>query len=207
MAAQLAAIDDLLAEAQRSPQVFAGPACTPGAETAEFARRAAVCELAVTLGVSESTVHIWAATAAMLRGWLPAVWRAFQDGEISYPKVRIMVEAAASLPLDAELLARFDAILCAAAVPLTPSKLRLKARGTLELLHPASAEVRHVAARADRRFWVEPAENGMAWCSRRMPRCAPRPASRRTPGIWPASTTSRVPWPSFGRTSRRPAHR
>lgn len=163
MAEQLAAIDDLLLAAAAHPEVFAGPLCKPGAETKEFARRSAICEIAVNLGVSENAVHNYAFTARMLRQSLPAVWLAIRDGLISYQKVRVIVDAAGNLPDDPAVLDAFDRVVAAAALKLTPAKLRQKARATVEKLHPVTATERHDAAMTERRFWVDADKDSMAW--------------------------------------------
>lgn len=168
MAAQVAAIDDFLKEVDAAPHVFAGPNCRPGAEAAEFARRSAVSELAVTMAVSESTIHTYAETAQTLRGSLPGVWCAFQNGEISYQQARVIVEVARSFPIndnsqDSDFLDEFDVLMLDAAPKLTPSNLRRKARAARERLHPESAVARHRAALPDRRVWMDPGIDGMAW--------------------------------------------
>lgn len=165
MADQLAAIDDALRQVADAPHVFAGPNCDSRAETLEFAMRGAVTEIAMTLGISETTVHTYASTAKTMRTRLPRSWAAFREGQISYAKARVIVEQADTLPVDSDprFFAEFDELISGVAARLTPSKLKQKARAAREKLHPQDPETRHRTANADRRFCVEPAPDGMAW--------------------------------------------
>lgn len=172
MAEQLAGIDATLRQACRTPDVFLGPhhSQRPKQE-AEFARRAAVCELAARLHVSENTISSYAATADTLRSHLPATWTAFRDGTISFGKVQIIADEAATLAgqISADAMAELDATLLAAAGRLTPAKLRQKARLLHERLHPEAATDRHAKARAHRGAWLEADLDGMAWLTAHLP--------------------------------------
>jgi hypothetical protein len=169
MAEQLAAIGDTVAEAVAFPHVFLGSGCGTGREAVEFARRAAIAELATGLGLAESVVAAQAAEAETMRTRLPRLWALFRAGEISYQNARIIAEQAALLPEDAEVLTVFDDTLAPLAGTLTAAKLRVRARSLREKLHDESLTDRHRRAMADRRVYLEAAPDGMAWLSGLLP--------------------------------------
>lgn len=169
MAEQLAAIGDTVAEAAEFPEVFLGSGCGTGREAVEFARRAAIAELATGLGVSESVVSAQAVEAETMRTRLPRLWALFRNGEVSYQNARIIAEQAALLPEDADVLTVFDDALTPLAETLTATKLRVRARSLRERLHSESLTDRHRRATTDRRIYLEAAPDGMAWLSALLP--------------------------------------
>ncbi|MCX7522895.1 DUF222 domain-containing protein [Microbacterium sp. STN6] len=179
MSCQIDAVCEALDAAQASPEAFVGPFARQGRESAEFVRRAAVAELAVELGVSEATVNRYAETGRLLQTRLPRVREGFAEGSISYAKVRIIVEQASTLPdpdapgvdpaFARQALQAFDESMSALAPALTPVKLRIKARSLREKLHDEPLAERHRRAKAERRVWVDPAADGMAWFGAHIP--------------------------------------
>jgi hypothetical protein len=105
----------------------------------------------------------------VLRTRLPEVWAAFREGQFGYQKARIIVEQAQTMFAAGGSLEKYDAIMRDAALRLTPAKLRAKARAERERLHPQPIDVRHGAAREERRVWIDPAPDGMAWLGAFLP--------------------------------------
>ncbi|WP_308466779.1 HNH endonuclease signature motif containing protein [Rathayibacter soli] len=183
-AGQLAAILATIREARVFPEVFVGPA--PERQSArgerdrvEFAERAAIAELATSLGIGQNTVRNRLADAETLTTRLPAVWADFLEGEICYPNVRAILDNTTGLPNntpndtadgavgeaaeDAAVWAEYDAKLAGPARTVNPGRMRLLARSLAEKLSAEPLAVRHARAREDRRVWVEAAADGMAW--------------------------------------------
>jgi hypothetical protein len=171
MAAHVTAVDDTLTLACRDPEVFVGPRWRTVRDAVEFARRSAVCELATRLGISENTVNAYAMLAHTLRSRLPLTWAAFGQGRVSFVKAGIIadqVQALAGL-VSETAMAELDEALLAAAGRLTPAKLRQKARGLRERLHPEPAVDRHAMAMRERRVCVNAEPDGMAWLNALLP--------------------------------------
>lgn len=169
MAEQLAAISDTVREAGEFPEVFLGAGCGAERDAVEFARRAAIAELATGLGLSETVVSAQAGEAETMRARLPRLWALFRAGEVSYQNARIIAEHAALLPDDTRILTLFDDTLAPLAEVLTAQKLRARAHSLRERLHDESLTHRRRRAMADRRVYVEAAPDGMAWLGALLP--------------------------------------
>lgn len=168
-AEQWAALADTLDEARHFPEVFVDPLLPMRpAERVEFAERAAAADLAVRLGVSESTVRSQAHDAATLRARLPHFWSAFREGDIVPANARCAADLARSLPEDAELAARFDDLLCEIA-GLAPVRFRARARVLRERIHSVALAERVRAARETRGVWIDDDIDGMAYLSMKLP--------------------------------------
>ncbi len=138
-----------------------------GKEAVRLAESAVVAELAVRHAVSEGTIRPQAHTAGALVERLPLMWEMFADGMVSEQNAAEAARLAMELP--AESWTEFDLRLIEVAHLLTPAKFRLKARGIRERIHPKSAQTRHESAREDRRVWMEPDRDGMAWLGAYVP--------------------------------------
>ncbi|HTL41116.1 MAG TPA: DUF222 domain-containing protein [Pseudolysinimonas sp.] len=159
----------VLDEARQSPEVFVDPLLPLSAEErVEFAVRAAVADIAVRLGISESTVRDQAHAAEVLQQRLPRVWDAFCDGEVPVPNARYAVDLLASLPDDVDTAARFDEALAGCAT-LAPARFRARARVLRERVHPVPLAERARAARETRAIWIENLPDGMAEILLRLP--------------------------------------
>lgn len=168
-AEQWAAFAEVLDEARDTPSVFVDPVLPMRpAERVEFAERAAAADLAVRLGISESTVRSQAHDAATLRGRLPRLWARFCDGEVTAANARCAAELVRSLPEDVDLTARFDTELCGMAGQ-APVRFRLGARALRERLHSVPLVERARAARETRGVWVDNDIDGMAYLSLKAP--------------------------------------
>ena len=98
----------------------------------------------------------------MLDDRLPALRAAFAAGQTTVDHIRAAVDLAIAWEDDAALR-QFDENLAAAAMNTTVSSFRVRARRLKQRLLHEPAEVRHARAFADRRVWVEPTDDGMAF--------------------------------------------
>ena len=158
-AEQLAAIHAILREARDFPEVFVGPSLA--ADSAEFAVRAAVADLAVRLGVAEQTIRAQAHQAELLITRAPRVWRYFREGEVLAANARIVADLVASL--SASAWDAFDDAVLEPATSLAPARFRTRARALRERVEPELITERHQRRAEDRRAWVEPDIDGMAF--------------------------------------------
>ena len=163
-AAAMSTAARVVREAVEHPEVFVVDVAAPDA--VEFATRAVVAELAVHLSVAESVVRGWVHQVEVMRTRTPQVWDWFCDGAISVPNARLTAELVADLP--AEHWAAFDAAASenrALSAPRFASRMRrLAAR-----LDAATLVERHARAAADRRVFIEPTADGMAWLTALLP--------------------------------------
>lgn len=159
---QWAATAEILSEARTHPEVFVDPlARLSAAERVEFAERAAAADIAVRLGLSESTVRAYAFDAETLRRRLPQVWAAFREGDVVVANVRCAAELVRTLPDHPHLNAAFDEQL-ARLTGLTPTRFRRRARVLRERLHDVPLIERVKAATETRDVWLDDDVDGMA---------------------------------------------
>ena len=108
LAAQLAAVHDVLDLARRTPLLYLQPAAVAASDAAELAVRAAAEELAMRLQLSASTVRNQAHEAEVLQHHLPRIWERFASGAASYVDARSAVEQVCGLTDDREAIASLD---------------------------------------------------------------------------------------------------
>ena len=167
-AEQLAAIDATLREARAFPEVFVGESLLAGdPEAGEFAERAAIADLAVRLSVSEVTIRAQAHEAHTLMHRAPRVWAGFRDGTISTPNAKTVTDLISTLP-DTHWHAFESAILMDAAT-LAPARFRTRARVVHDRTQPEPAADRHRRRAEERRVWIEPDIDGMAFLTAYLP--------------------------------------
>jgi len=132
-----------------------------GWTTAVRGRRELVFEVACALRIPERTAErlIW--ESSRLVHVLTETNDALRDGEISYRHAQVMIDQTSSLPDEAS--AEFENELLPFATTLTVAKFTAVARKKRESLHPESITVRHRAAVEERRVWVDPQPDGMAF--------------------------------------------
>lgn len=177
IADQYRMIAELLGDAERDPDPWVGPDPTldaawqdpRGRSVAEVRRdrrdlalRAAACDVAMRLRMSETTVRAKANTADTLMTRCPRVWGMFQGGAISEQNARIVASAAASLPDEAVVWEAFDAQVANSARVLAPGKLRVRVRVVRDRVHPESIDVRHTRAAEDRYVQVDDGDDAMS---------------------------------------------
>lgn len=160
----VASVAEAIREARECPELFVPD--PSAADASEFVVRAVVADLAVRLAVSEPTIRAWAHQAEVMRSTLPACWARFREGEFSAAHARIVTELAAALGVIER--AEFDNA-AAGAAALSPTRFRSRMRTLAARLDSAHLSERHARARDDRRVWVEPTADGMAWLSALLP--------------------------------------
>lgn len=163
---QVAAIHAVLKEASTYPETFVGEAFAAAPEAQEFAVRAAVADLAVRLGLAESTVRQRAHEAETLLVRAPRVWALFRDGEVSVANARTVVELVDTLDADGWL--QFESAVLDL-LHLAPARFRAKARATRDRIHPETFAERHRRRAEERRVWVDPDVDGMSWFGAYLP--------------------------------------
>jgi hypothetical protein len=126
-------------------------------------RRELIFELACALRIPEATADRLIDESKRLVHLLPETHTALGDGEISYRHAQVIVEQASTLPDDA--LAGFEVELLPFAKSLTVAKFTRVVRKKRESLHPQSITDRREKGVAERRVWVDPQPDGMAYLS------------------------------------------
>jgi hypothetical protein len=162
MAAQMAAIANVLDEASRHPEIYIRLHEEPTKQQLGVARDAAIADIAMRLAISENTVVSMAHQAQILQARAPRLWLMFREGDVSAAHARIVAATLESLPENPET----DAALDAKAVEwagLPPARFTGRMRTLRERLHPVSLTERHAEAAAGRRAWRENDRDGMAW--------------------------------------------
>jgi len=157
------AIHTVLDEARENPSVFIGRHADPtNRDHLDFARRAAVSDLAVQLSLSEDTILNYDRQAVVMRSRTPKTWAAFRHGEITPQNAKTVTALAESLPEDPAMWAQFDDKVADLAIRLTPARFRTRARVIREKLLGATLEERTVAEAAFRKVIAEAHPDGMA---------------------------------------------
>ncbi|MET4583331.1 hypothetical protein ABIE21_002850 [Conyzicola nivalis] len=177
MALRAARIDQLrlwseaMTSTSSSPTASSGGASSAGTPTtstgphgwtaAVRGRRELVFELACALRIPERTAErlIWESSRIVHD--LSETNTALRDGEISYRHAQVMIDQTDTLPDGAS--ADFERELLPFAKILTVAKFAAVARKKRESLHPESITERHAAAVEERRVWVDPQQDGMAF--------------------------------------------
>lgn len=140
---------------------------TPSGPRGELALRAIRAELAMALQVGERTVDRHLAHAHVLTRQFPAVFSAFEAGEVSHRHASVICDAGGAIGDGDDV----DAVLRRGAYAeealrvssgTTPAVLAARSRRIAERYAETSLEERHAAARKQRRVWVEDREDGMA---------------------------------------------
>ncbi|KQW05735.1 hypothetical protein ASC66_12285 [Leifsonia sp. Root4] len=127
----------------------------------EFALRSITAELALVLRVHERTMTGLIYEAKQLGTVFTKSLTALAAGTVGQRHVREILAQAVTLP--PELHARFEAEALLHAATQTPTAFRRTAARIRERLHPDSLTLRAAQGRTERRLWVEPAADGMAW--------------------------------------------
>jgi hypothetical protein len=165
-----AAIADTLDEARDHPDVFVFPGLEMELrERVSFSERAAAADLAVRLGISETTVRSHDAHVRTLRTRMPRLWAEFREGRIVPANARAAAELALSLPDDAGMHERFDAELAGPAQQLAPARFRVRARALRDRVCADTLAERAAAARETRGVWLDDDVDGMSWLTLRLP--------------------------------------
>ena len=124
-------------------------------------------ELAARLGVTSRTIDSQLSVGLALAKRLPRTGGGFACGRLDIAKTRAIVDGC--MALDADRAAQVEEAVLPHAVEQDVVKLRKRVRRAVIAVDPASAEERRVRSLADRRVWVTPADDGMAWLSALLP--------------------------------------
>ncbi len=162
---QLLAVHAILVEARAFPEVYA-PFLRDG-DAVEYAERAAVADIAVRLGLAESTVRTHAHEAGTLLRRLPRVWELFRLGDIRAANARVIAQLAADL--SEKTCRAFEDAVLERATMLAPARFRPFARSARDRIDPRTLPERHARAALDRRLFVEPDVDGMCWLTAYLP--------------------------------------
>lgn len=163
-AAAMSTAARIVREAVEHPEVFVVDAAGPDA--VEFATRAVVAELAVHLGVAESVIRSWVHQVQVMRERTPQVWGWFCDGAISVANARVTAELVAALPPAS--WAEFDEAAVGNRALASP-RFSTRMRRLAARVDAATLCERHTRAATERRVYLEPAADGMAWLTALLP--------------------------------------
>lgn len=129
---------------------------------------AAAHELSLALTLPVATVENQLATARRMRSTMPSLWAGWHTGNVSTRKVTLIDQAARRLTQPSSV-AMLDAVVVEIASAKTPGQLRSWLDRFVERLEAEAAATRHRRARRDRRVWITPVGDGMAWLTALIP--------------------------------------
>ena len=161
-ARQWTALAELMRLARANPHVYLRSEGMARADALEFAQDVAAYDAGLRLHLSANQVRSIAHQAQVLEDRLPALHAAFVVGETTVGHVSAALDLVVGWSDDVAVRA-FDEQLASPASDTTVSAFRARARRLKDRLLKEPAEVRHARAFADRRVWVERAEDGMAY--------------------------------------------
>ncbi|WP_051476822.1 HNH endonuclease signature motif containing protein [Arthrobacter sp. Br18] len=133
----------------------------------ELAAMNAVSETACILRVPEGVAgHLVNESIALVRDF-PATLQSLENGHIHYQHAQAIIREGGSLPAGAR--SGFEDKLLQVAPDLTRVQLAARARRLRECEHPEAQADRRRKAELERRVYVEPAEDGMAYLGAFLP--------------------------------------
>lgn len=132
----------------------------PAEQAAESAAHSACAEVGLALGLAASTASEWVDLAMGLSSRLPATLAALENGKISLPCARVLLQETENL--SATDAARVEAQVLPKSTGRTPGSLRDLTRRRVLRLDPDAAWKRRVKAREQRDVSVSPERDGMA---------------------------------------------
>lgn len=161
-ARQWGALAELMRLARANPQVYLRSSGMARADALELAEDAAAYDAGLRLQLSANQVRSIAHEAQVLEDRLPTLREAFAAGLTTLAHVRAAVDLVIGWTDDAAVR-DFDERLAESASTTTVSAFRARARRLKERMLQEPADERHTRAFADRRVWIEPADDGMAF--------------------------------------------
>jgi Restriction endonuclease len=162
-AEQMRAIVAVLAEARREPAALLDEASVDMLDVAQqvdYAQRAAVADLAASIGMAEGTVWALARQGQLLMQATPRVWARFREGEFSAPNARRLADRVTEV--SPERWYDLDAAVEQLGT-LAPARFASWLNRIVEQLATEPLAVRHRRAEERRCVTVEPERDGMAW--------------------------------------------
>ncbi|GAA0995463.1 HNH endonuclease signature motif containing protein [Subtercola frigoramans] len=124
-------------------------------------QRQVVLELAVALHLTEPDARRLIVTSEGLTGPFTATREALASGRVSYRHTEALVHR--SHPLPREALARYEKTVLSWARKVTAQRLDTIARAAVEEVQPRTDTQRHTDAVTNRRLYLEPGSDGMAY--------------------------------------------
>ena len=161
-ARQWTALAELMRLARANPHVYLLSEGMARADALDLAEDTAAYDAGLRLHLSANQVRSIAHDAQVLEDRLPALHAAFVAGQTTVGHVSAVLDLVVGWSDDVALQA-FDEQLASPASTTTVSAFRTRARRLKQRLLREPAEERHARAFADRRVWVERAEDGMAF--------------------------------------------
>jgi Domain of unknown function (DUF222) len=161
-ARQWTALAELMLLARANPHVYLRSEGMARADALELAEDTAAYDAGLRLHLSANQVRSIAHDAQVLEDRLPALHAAFVAGQTTVGHVSAVLDLVVGWSDDVALQA-FDEQLASPATATTVSAFRTRARRLKQRLLREPAEERHARAFADRRVWVERAEDGMTF--------------------------------------------
>ncbi|MHA7273098.1 HNH endonuclease signature motif containing protein [Arthrobacter sp. TMT4-20] len=142
----------------------------PWAEDLDRIHALAGSEISAALRIPERTAGFLLDTSELLTREYPATLRALEDGRLSQRHATAVVQEAISIPNTVPAVtAAFEAHLIGLACQTTVAKFTRQAQRLREALHPESTTLRRRKALQDRRVYLDPAQDGMAWLQAFLP--------------------------------------
>ncbi|WP_051427668.1 HNH endonuclease signature motif containing protein [Arthrobacter sp. H20] len=133
-------------------------------------RTLAAAEIAAATLVPEVTAGALVDHSDLLTRDLPTTLAAMEEGKLSKRHAWAVVGEAISIPDTAPgVIAAFECHLIGLAAKTTVVKFCRQAQRLREMLHPESITIRHRKAVQDRRVYLDPAQDGMAWLQAFLP--------------------------------------
>ncbi|HVQ88358.1 MAG TPA: DUF222 domain-containing protein [Actinomycetes bacterium] len=133
----------------------------------QVARRYPDEELAVRLGISSRAAGSQLELGLVLSTRLPRTASAFNTGLLDVAKTRAIVDGC--IPLGDDAAATVEKRVLPKAVEQDITKLRKRIRRAVLSVDPTNAEERRKQQLEDRRVWVSPGDDGMAWLVAHLP--------------------------------------
>ncbi|PRY70575.1 uncharacterized protein DUF222 [Glaciihabitans tibetensis] len=130
-------------------------------------RREMITEIATATRKAEATVEQLFADAEILHSSLPSTMDAMFEGRISYRHATVIASQAQDVP--EEMRHKFEETVLPVAATATVPRLKQRARIVRERMHPESIDVRAKKAVRGRYLEVDPAGDGMATLTAKLP--------------------------------------
>ncbi|WP_024477184.1 DUF222 domain-containing protein, partial [Arthrobacter sp. CAL618] len=142
----------------------------PWVEDLDRVHALAGAEISAALRIPERTAGFLLDTSELLTREYPATLRALEDGRLSQRHATAVVQEAISIPNTVPAVtAAFEAHLIGLACQTTVAKFCRQAQRLREALHPESTTLRRRKALQDRRVYLAPVQDGMAWLQAFLP--------------------------------------
>ena len=133
-----------------------------GVQAGRLEASAATHELSLAVMLPVGTIEQQLSMTRRVRSMMPGLWAGWHAGDVSTRKV-VLADQAAGRFTQTISVGMLDAIIVEVAARKTPGQLRSWLDRFVERLEADTARQRHDKARKDRRVWITPAGDGMAY--------------------------------------------